>query len=112
MRPTMNWRRFGWLAGGLLAGFLIIFLLLHTQVSRSRQEESALQITLTLAEEQNREMNAQLNQVGTENYIVTSAMTNYAFMNKDDLRFQFSNPEALYAYTEEELKILMDEMAD
>ena len=63
-------------------------------------------------EEQNKEMNAELSLVGTEDYIVTSAMTNYAFMNKNDLRFQFTNPEALYAYTEDELKILMDEMAD
>ena len=50
--------------------------------------------------------------VDTDDYVVTSAMTNYAFMNRNDLRFRFTNPEALYAYTEEELKILMDEIAD
>ena len=112
MQNIMNWRRFGWIAGILLAVFLIFFLLLHHQVSKSRQTETALRVTLTRMEEQNKEMNAELSLVGTEDYIVTSAMTNYAFMNKNDLRFQFTNPEALYAYTEEELKILMDEMAD
>ena len=112
MRDTMDWRRFGWIAGILLAVFLAFFLLLHSQVSQSRQKESALRVTLTRMEEQNKEMNAELSLVGTEDYIVTSAMTNYAFMNKNDLRFQFTNPEALYAYTAEELKVLMDEMAD
>ena len=112
MQNSINWRRFGWIVGILIAVFLVFFLLLHHQVSKSRQAESALRITLSRMEEQNKEMNAELNLVGTEDYIVTSAMTNYAFMNKNDLRFQFTNPEALYAYTEDELKILMDEMAD
>ena len=39
-------------------------------------------------------------------------MENYSYMNKDDIRFEFTNPEALYAYTEEEIRILMDEMVD
>ena len=112
MQNSMNWRRFGWIAGILAAVFLVFFLLLHRQVSESRRTETALRVTLTRMEEQNKEMNAELNLVGTEDYIVTSAMSNYAFMNKNDLRFQFTNPEALYAYTEEELKILMDEMAE
>ena len=112
MRETMNWRKFGLIAGILLAAFLLLFSLLHHQLGNTRQEENALRTTLTRMEEQNKEMNAQLKLVGTEDYIVSSAMTNYAFMNKNDLRFQFTNPEALYAYTEEELKILMDEMAD
>ena len=112
MQNSINWRRFGWIVGILIAVFLVFFLLLHHQVSESRQAESALRITLSRMEEQNKEMNAELSLVGTEDYIVTSAMTNYAFMNKNDLRFQFVNPEALYAYTESELKILMDEMAD
>ena len=112
MQNSINWRRFGWIVGILIAVFLAFFLLLHHQVSESRQAESALRITLSRMEEQNKEMNAELSLVGTEDYIVTSAMTNYAFMNKNDLRFQFVNPEALYAYTESELKILMDEMAD
>ena len=108
----MNWRKFAWAAALLLGVFLILFAVIHHQTSEAKEEEKDLRVTLTGMEERNREMNAQLSQVGTEDYIVTSAMTNYAFMNRNDLRFQFTNPEALYAYTEEELKILMDEMAD
>ncbi|MBR2824172.1 MAG: hypothetical protein IKE24_10870 [Clostridia bacterium] len=112
MQPVINWRKFAWAAGILLGLFLAAFLILHGSLNSVRQEQDALTVTLTRLEETNKVMNEELNLVGTEDFIVNSARTNYAFMNKDDLRFQFTNPEALYAYTEEELKILMDEMAD
>ena len=112
MQTTINWRKFAWIVGILLGIFLVLFLLLHNSLEGTRKQESALQATLNRLGEQNKTMNEELNLVGTEDFIVTSARTNYSFMNKDDLRFQFTNPEALYAYTEEELKILMDEMAD
>ena len=41
---------------------------------------------------------------------LTSAVKEYAYVQKDAIRFEYTNPEALYAYTEEELQILMDEM--
>jgi len=112
MQKTMNKRGFLLVVAGMLAVFGVIYGLLCGQLNESREKESALRVTLTRTQEENTEMNAKLSEVGTEDYIVSSAMTNYSFMNKDDIRFQFSNPEALYAYTEDELKILMDEMAD
>lgn len=112
MSEKMNLRKFAWIAGGILAVFLVLFLLLHNQVQQTREKETGLRVTLGRLEEENNEMNLQISQVGTEDYIVSSAMTNFAFMNKNDLRFEFTNPEALYAYTEDELKILMDETAD
>ncbi len=112
MHSIINWRKFFWSAGLMLAFFMVLFLILHGRVNQTRERENALRATLTRLEEQKKTMNDELNLVGTEDFIVSSARTNYAFMNKDDLRFQFTNPEALYAYTKEELKILMDEMAD
>ncbi len=112
MRKTMNYRRFFWTAGLMLALFGTLFLILSGQLGEKREEETALRRALIRLEDENASLDAQLQLVDTEDYIVTSAMTNYAFMNKNDLRFQFTNPEALYASTEEELEILMDEMAD
>ena len=112
MNGTVNYRKFFWIIGIMAAVFLTLYLVIDSRLEASLQEEQALQTTLTRLEEENRSMEAQLKLVDTEDYIVTSAMTNYAFMNRNDLRFRFVNPEALYAYTEEELKILMDEMAD
>ena len=69
-------------------------------------------MTLTALEEENRNLTARMNVVGTDDYIVSSAIQNYSFMNKNDIRFEFDNPEALYAYSEEEIRILMDEMTE
>ena len=112
MQRTMNLRKFAWIIGIMLAVFLILYAIISSRLNATRQEESALRVELTRLEEKNKEIEAELKLVDTEDYVVTSAMTNYAFMNKNDLRFQFTNPEALYAYTEAELKILVDELAD
>ena len=53
-----------------------------------------------------------LNLVGTDSYIISSARENYAFLKEGEIRFEFSNPGALYTYSEEELRILVDEVAD
>lgn len=112
MRKTMNYRTFAWTVGIILAVFLVLHLILSAQVREKQLQEENLRQTLIRLQEENTELDAQLQQVDSENYIVSSAMNNYAFMNKDDLRFQFTNPEALYAYTEEELSIMLDEMTD
>ena len=43
---------------------------------------------------------------------MSSAVKDYSYVKKDAIRFEFTNPEVLYAYSEEELQILMDEMND
>lgn len=112
MHKVMNRKGFLLIIGGMLAVFLVFYLILNGQLNRKREQENALRVSLTRLEETNKELNNQLKLVGTEDYIVSSARTDYAYMNRNDLRFEFTNPEALYAYTEEEMKILMDEMAD
>ena len=112
MRKTMNYRTFAWTVGIILAVFLALHLILSAQVREKQLQEESLRQTLVRLQEENTELDAELQQVDSENYIVSSAMNNYAFMNKDDLRFEFTNPEALYAYTEEELSIMLDEMTD
>ncbi len=112
MEKVMNRNGFLMIVGVMLAVFLVFYLMLNGQLNQKREQENARRVSLTRLEETNTELKNQLSLVGTDDYIVTSAMTEYAYMNKNDLRFEFTNPEALYAYTEEELKILMDEIAD
>lgn len=112
MQRTMNRKGFLLIAGVMLLVFLAFYLVLSNQLGQRREQENALRVSLTRLEETNKELNNRLSLVGTEDYIVSSARSDFAYMNKNDLRFEFSNPEALYAYTEEEMKILMDEMAD
>ena len=96
----------------ILAVFLCFHLIMKGDRSRKAEEEEALQLALAQLKEEEKDLKNQLSIVGTEEYIVSSARENYSFLKKDEIRFEFSNPEALYTYSEEELRILVDEMAD
>ena len=112
MRRTMTVKGFIVILSLILAVFLFLHLLMRGDLSRKAEQEEALRETLSELQEEEKDMKNQLNIVGTEDYIVSSAMENYSYVKKDDIRFEFSNPEALYSYSEEELRILVDEMAD
>ncbi len=112
MHRTMNMKGFLLIVLAMCAVFLTLYLVLRSRLDAKHEEENARRVVLTRLEEENRDMTTQLNLLGTEDYIVSSAMSNYSYMNKNDLRFEFTNPDALYAYTEEEMKILMDEISD
>ena len=68
--------------------------------------------TLACLEEENLILNEQLSFVGTDEYIGQSAIQNYGFVSKNDIRFTISNPDALDAYTAEEWNIAMEERAN
>ena len=44
--------------------------------------------------------------------IVQSAIQNYSYVNKNDIRFEFDNPDALDRYTEEEARRMLAELAE
>ena len=100
----------------ILAVMLVIFLILHSvlkgTLNENAEEEKLLRVKKTRLEEEYNRLNKQLNVVGTDEYIMSSAVRDYSYVKKDAIRFEFTNPEALYAYSEAELQILMDEMND
>ena len=112
MRRTMNMKGFLLLLAAILLAFLALHLILRGSLNSRQAKEAELRASLAKLEEENRDMNNQLSVVGTKDYIVSSAMENFSYISRNDIRFSFSNPEALYAYSEEEIQILMDEMAE
>ena len=107
---TMNMRGFIVILILALSVFLIFHLMLRGTLNEKERQETELQEELAKLEERNRELNNQLARVGTDDYIVSSAIRDYSFMNKDDSRFEYDHPEALQAYAEAEFTILMEEM--
>ena len=112
MHRTMTVKGFIIILSLILAVFLFLHLLMKGDLSRKAEQEETLRAALAELQEEEKDLKNQLSIVGTEDYIVSSAMENYSYVKKDDIRFEFSNPEALYSYSEEELRILVDEMAD
>lgn len=109
---TVNWRGFILVSLILVVTFLVIHIILKNQEASRLEYETELNRIMTGLEQKNRDLEEELRYAGTDNYIVTSAINDYSFMNKDDIRFEFTNPEALDAYTMEELQIRAAEMMD
>ena len=112
MHRTMTVKGFLVILSVILAVFLCLHLIMRGDLSRKAEEEEALQLALAELQEEEKDLKNQLNLVGTDSYIISSAMENYAFLKEGEIRFEFSNPGALYTYSEEELRILVDEVAD
>ena len=112
MHRTMSVKGFLVILMLILMVFMTLHLIMRGDLSRKAEEQNVLQEKLSELKEEEKDLRNQLSIVGTEDYIVSSAMENYSYVNRNDIRFVFSNPEALYTYTEEELQILVDEIAE
>ena len=110
MYRSMNLKGFVLILAIMLVIFLVFHLTMKSDVDEKSEKAQLLRIQKTKLEEEYKNLNSELSIIGTEDYIMTSAVKEYAYVQKDAIRFEYTNPEALYAYTEEALQILMDEM--
>lgn len=108
----MNWKGFFILLGIALLLFLILHFVLQGIQNSNREKQKGLDVTLTQEEARNTDLHNELDAVGTNDYVIRNARENYDFISRNELRFEYDNPDALYAYTEQELQVLMSEMAD
>lgn len=112
MQRAMTIKGFIVILALILAVFLCLHLIMKGDLSRKAEQEAALQEALAALQNEEKDLQNQLEIVGTDDFVISSARENYSFVSRNDIRFEFSNPEALYTYTEEELRILVDEVAD
>ena len=112
MYRSMNLKGFLLILGIMLVIFLVLHTALRGTVNEKAEEEKLLRVKKTKLEEEYKSLNRELNVVGTDEYIMSSAVKDYSYVKQDAIRFEFTNPEVLYAYSEAELQILMDEMND
>ena len=112
MRKTVSLAGFLLLFGLELVLFLVPHLIFVGSQGRKAEQVKAQQVALARLEEENKTLKDRQSLIGTDAYIVSSARDNYAYVNKNDIRFEFTNPEELYVYSEEEVSILMSELAE
>ncbi len=112
MYRSMNLKGFLVILGVMLLIFLVLHSVLKGTVNQKAEEEKILRVKKTKLEEEFKRLNKELSVVGTDEYIMSSAVRDYSYVKRDAIRFEFTNPEVLYAYSESELQILMDEMND
>ena len=112
MHRVMNMKGFILILAMILLAFLAGHLVLKGDLTRKADQERALREALAILEEENRDLQNQLEIVDTEGYIVASARDDYSFVHTNDIRFEYTNPEALYSYTKEELQVMVEEMGE
>ena len=112
MRRSVSLKGFVLLLVLILAVFFLLHSLLRSGTEERSGKEKELKVRLTRLEEENKDLTTQLNVVDTEEYIRSSAVRDYAYVQRDAIRFEFTNPEAIYGYSQEELEILMDEISE
>ena len=110
MNRTMTFKGFILIIAAVLVVFLILHSILKGNVDEQSRKQQELRVQMTRLEEENKELLARLNMAGTDEYIMSSAVKEYSYVKRDAIRFEYTNPEAIYAYSEKELQILMDEM--
>ena len=112
MNRSMNYKGFAIIIGLILISFFWLHTLLKNDLHRKEDQLKEQQVLKARLEEENLILNEQLSFVGTDEYIGQSAIQNYGFVSKNDIRFTISNPDALDAYTAEEWNIAMEERAN
>lgn len=112
MNRTMTFKGYILILAAVLVAFLILHSILKGNVDEQSRKQQELRVQLTRLEEENKELLSRLNLAGTDEYIMSNAVKKYSYVKRDAIRFEYTNPEAIYAYSEKELQILMDEMND
>ena len=109
-RIVIRWRAMAVVCAVLVAAFGWAFWRNRQDLAAVQAQEASLQASFARLQKSQLELTTELAQVGSSSYIESRAHTDYAFLKPGEIRFEVVNPDALEGYTEEELKILMQEM--
>ena len=112
MYRQMNWKGFIVIMAVILAIFLPLHFAMKGKLDTQEARRTAGNAQLIQLEEKNQQLLRQLEIVGTDEYIAQSAIQRYNFVRDNDIVFVIDDPDALDCYTEDEISLLVREMAD
>lgn len=106
---VMTWRGMAFIAGASFLVFLVALIGVLSSGNAMQAQYEQQQQAYVLMEQQVAELRNELARVGTDGYVENEARTRYDYVRSGEIRFEFSNPQLLSYYTEEEMEIIMDE---
>lgn len=109
-RMIIRWRALVLVCAVIIGAFVWAFSVNRRDLQETETQEATLQRALVRMQEEQLNLEAELRQIGSSSYIENRARTDWSFLKPGELRFEVVNPEALEAYTAEEMQILMEEM--
>lgn len=95
-------KRVRWLALFLICGVIIYtynagISQMDTKIAIMKQDEGQYRVQLTQLQKEQRALRDEIEQAGTDAYIENKARTEYGFLKPGEIRFEITNPEALYS---------------
>lgn len=111
MYKVMNWRGFVLIIVIILIIFLPLYFHIKGMLNSQEEKRTASNIQLSQEEELNQKLQLKLDRAGSNEDIAERAIQS-GYVRNNDIRFVIANPDALKLYTEEESRILFQEMAD
>ncbi len=111
MYKVMNWRGFVLIIVLILIIFLPLYFHIRGILDTQEEKRTASNIQLSQEEELNQKLQLRLERFDSNEYIAQTAIQG-GYLRNNDIRFEITNPDALKLYTEEESRILFQEMAD
>lgn len=105
----MPWRGLIFIAVCFLAVFAVGMYGVLTSRSAMEEQYAQQQERIVAMEQEVAALENELARVGTDGYVENEARGRYDYVREGELRFEFSDPDKLDHYTEEEWQIIMDE---
>ena len=112
MYKVMNWKGFVLILAVILIAFLLLFLPLQQKRNSQKESTTASNAKLSQVTEENQNLIRLKERAGTDEDIAERAIGQYDYIKKTDIPFEIMNPDALYHYTEEESRILLQEISE
>ena len=106
-------KRIRWLALFLICGVLVYSYAagirqMDAKIAALSQDEGQYRAQLTQLQKEQRALREELSQAGTDAYIENKARTEYGFLKPGEIRFEITNPEALFS-DEETAKVAVSQ---
>ena len=112
MNKTVSWFRIVLLGLAVMAVFLWVNQAISRRTGEMEEMETELRVELSELQEDTSRLRSSIAQVGTENYIENEARSRYGFIKTGELRYAFTNPEALDDLTDAEYAIWKKETGE
>ena len=108
MTHVMHWTRLVFLCLLLVIAFTLANGWVSRRTAELSSEETQLYVTKSQLESEGDDLSGSISKTQTPAYIEATARTEMQFVNPGELRFSFSNPEALYTESEAEHAIRLE----
>jgi cell division protein FtsB len=108
----IGWRWMALGAAAIVAVFIVALAAVRADLHELQVQEATLSLQMQLLEADYESLADELTRVGTDSYVENAARENYGFIRNGEIVFAFQNPEKLRGYTEEEYRIILEEMRD